>query len=369
MSGPATRGQPLLVFAAILGSWPIGRVMLWESPFPVVVNVPQRLFAETAAGVIGEGVVAMAATTAVAGPGLAPPTLLGFAGAEPAPGRGSSNADFAPVRVRTASGHNVLLAAAFARLTLPTSANVFYASSGAALAAAPSADRPLLGSVPARVATSRWSADGWLLWRDGSGTAVAPGAASYGRSQAGAVLRYRLAAAGMRPEAYARVTRTVEGPRQVEFAAGVSARPIAAVPLRFAAEARVTDTAAGREVRPAAFAVTELPAQDLPHGLRAEGYAQAGWVGGDFATVFVDGQARVDGRVARLGTEGEDLRAGVGAWGGAQEGAARLDLGPSAAVSLKVGDVRSRLAVDYRIRVAGDAAPSSGPALTFSAGF
>jgi hypothetical protein len=31
----ATRGQPLVVFATILGAWLIGRVLLWESPFPL----------------------------------------------------------------------------------------------------------------------------------------------------------------------------------------------------------------------------------------------------------------------------------------------------------------------------------------------
>ncbi len=64
-----------------------------------------------------------------------------------------------------------------------------------------------------------------------------------------------------------------------------------------------------------------------------------------------------------------DLRAGAGAWGGAQEDAARLDIGPSASVSFQLGEGRGRLAADYRIRVAGDAEPSSGPALTLSAGF
>jgi hypothetical protein len=33
------------------------------------------------------------------------------------------------------------------------------------------------------------------------------------------------------------------------------------------------------------------------------------------------------------------------------------------------GAVHSRLSLDYRFRVAGDAVPASGPALTLSAGF
>lgn len=66
---------------------------------------------------------------------------------------------------------------------------------------------------------------------------------------------------------------------------------------------------------------------------------------------------------------GAEVTAGAGVWGGAQEGSSRLDVGPSAAVSFRLGQARARLAADYRFRVAGEAAPASGPALTLSAGF
>jgi hypothetical protein len=101
--------------------------------------------------------------------------------------------------------------------------------------------------------------------------------------------------------------------------------------------------------------------------MRGEGYAQAGYVGGRFATAFVDGQARIDRLVARLGKS--EVRAGAGVWGGAQKHAARLDVGPSATASFRLGETQSRVALDYRVRIAGDAAPKSGPALTISAGF
>ncbi|MBS1239358.1 MAG: hypothetical protein H6R45_64, partial [Proteobacteria bacterium] len=58
-----------------------------------------------------------------------------------------------------------------------------------------------------------------------------------------------------------------------------------------------------------------------------------------------------------------------GAWGGAQKGAARLDIGPSASLQLKLGEANSRVSMDWRFRVAGEARPASGPALTISAGF
>jgi len=183
------------------------------------------------------------------------------------------------------------------------------------------------------------------------------------------VLRYRLApTSGHRPAVYARVSRALSEPTESEFAAGVTARPFARIPVSLAAELRVTDRSFDREVRPAAFAVTEFPPLTLPHGLRAEAYAQAGYVGGHFATAFVDGQSRLDAGVAKLARGGE-IRAGAGVWGGAQKGAARLDVGPSATFGFPLGRSWSRVALDYRFRVAGDASPRSGPALTISAGF
>jgi hypothetical protein len=77
---------------------------------------------------------------------------------------------------------------------------------------------------------------------------------------------------------------------------------------------------------------------------------------------------RVDRQVVPIG-ENAELRVGGALSGGAQKHAERLDVGPSAVVSFRLGEANSRLALDYRFRVAGDAEPRSGPALTFSAGF
>lgn len=381
----ATRGQPLVVFTTILGAWFIGRVLLWESPFPLPQSISSGVLAASRqenapASLIKQAFSRMrmpwfSNSPAKRASSQRATIRIDFSDVQLVivqPFSASENLlegySFGPVPVRTAVGHQMLLAAAYSHMALPPEIVAYFAGR-AGFASTPVADRPLIGaSRNAGKSLSHWSADGWLLWRNGSGEPVAPGVASYGRSQAGIVVRYRLAAGGMRPEAYARATRTVEGPRQADLAAGLSARPIAALPVRLAAELRISDSAAGRELRPAVFAVTELPPAELPHGWRAEGYAQAGWVGGDFATAFVDGQARIDRRIVRLG-EDQALRAGLAAWGGAQKGAARLDIGPSATVDLDLGDVRSRLAVDYRLRVAGDAKPASGPAMTFSAGF
>jgi len=215
---------------------------------------------------------------------------------------------------------------------------------------------------------SRWSADSWLLLRRDSITPLLSSRPSYGRSQVGAVIRYSLAAASaLRPQAYLRASAALAGAREHELAAGVSVRPLAGLPLRFALETRIGETGRGTRLRPAAFAVTEFARLRLPLGMRGEAYAQGGYVGGGYPTAFVDGQVRVERPLVRSGEI--EVSAGAGAWGGAQRGAARLDIGPTAAVSFRLGGARGRVAADYRFRVAGDAEPSSGPALTLSAGF
>ncbi|MCJ2177268.1 hypothetical protein [Novosphingobium album (ex Hu et al. 2023)] len=181
-------------------------------------------------------------------------------------------------------------------------------------------------------------------------------------------MRYRLdTASRFRPAAYLRGTAALGMERETAAALGVSARPLPELPLVVAVEGRLTDQGQAT-VQPAVLTYTELPPFALPLGVRAESYLQAGYVGGRFATPFADGQLRLDRRIMPLRRGG--LRIGGGVWGGVQKGASRLDLGPSAVVTMPLNArVFSRIAVDWRFRAAGDAAPGSGPAVTLSAGF
>ena len=197
---------------------------------------------------------------------------------------------------------------------------------------------------------------------------MASGASSYGASQFGAVLRYRLAPTNLhRPTAYLRTTSALTGAREAEVAAGLALRPLARLPISTAAELRALRAGQRVIVRPAIYAVTELAPFELPLAFSGEAYAQAGYVGGEYATAFIDGQLRVDRKLAHVGPA--TVRAGGGAWGGAQKGASRLDVGPAATLGMKIGPVPSRLSLDWRFRVAGEAEPADGPALTLSAGF
>jgi hypothetical protein len=377
------RGQPLLVLVGLLGAWFALRVALWQPSDPLLApaSLAELSYRETVAA------AAPAQRPASSGEGAATrsaglPLLLAAHGswsAQATPRRlaasvpGAFTTDASPAQpnaVRMAVGHTLLLAVGLSQLALPHALAAYLQSAtpGAGVPAAAPSQASLPQHAPADTG-SRWSGDAWLMVRQDTTTAVASGRPSYGRSQAGAVLRYRLASAsGHAPQAYARASSALAGPVERDVVAGVSGRPLPGVPLRVAVEARISATAQGTELRPAAIAVTELPPLRLPGGLRGEAYVQGGYVGGRFATAFVDGQARVEGTVARLGET--EVSAGAGAWGGAQKGAGRLDLGPTAAVSFRLGPKsRGRLAADYRIRVAGEAEPRSGPALTLSAGF
>jgi hypothetical protein len=234
---------------------------------------------------------------------------------------------------------------------------------------------PQRTATPAPGKPSRWSLDAWAFWRQGSNAApVSQGRVPiYGASQVGTLLQYRVAALGARdPRLYVRGYRALVTDGESELALGASIRPVAALPLRMAGELRYTDAAFTNELRPSAYVVTELPPIRLPYGAQLEAYGQAGWVGGASATPFADGQASVTREVdAVTEASGEALRfsLGAGAWGGAQNDAQRIDVGPTMRFDLTLGAVPARISVDWRERVGGQAGPDSGVAATLSARF
>ena len=244
-----------------------------------------------------------------------------------------------------------------------------YGGQAVADAPAPVPLSPELAPGLAKGGADRWSADVWTLARKDSPFPLTSGRPVYGGSQAGAVLRYRLAPnSAYRPTAYLRANTALGAVRESEIALGLAARPIAALPLVLAAEARAFRSASGRKsFRPATLAYTELPPFALPAGFTGEAYLQGGYVGGAFKTGFVDGQLRVERPL--IDVAGHRLSLGGGIWGGAQKGAARLDTGPGMSALVDLWGRSSRVSLDWRFRVTGDAEPKSGPAVTVSAGF
>lgn len=378
------RGQPLVALMLLMVSWVGARAALWETPIPaeqraaaavrpapkakrspprstapkrsvrpVVVPAPRPSATLPAPQSVPPAAPEAAST------GLPPPVVASGTGDAVRPAKRPSIADL--------EGHQELYSAAMAVPTIDE----------ASAADVPRQRRLPFAAALVQPAGSRWSGDAWLLVREGGNGTNAPGAGVpgaivpagfYGASQVGAVLRFRLdRSSALQPSVYLRATSALQHPRGEEVAAGLAIRPFAAAPIQVMGEARITNTSTGTIVRPAAIAVSQLPPARLPLGLRAEAYAQAGYVGGRGATAFVDGQARLERNLVSAGRW--QLRAGGGTWGGAQKGAKRLDVGPTATLDVPLGPVTGRLAADWRFRVAGNAAPTSGPALTLSAGF
>lgn len=196
------------------------------------------------------------------------------------------------------------------------------------------------------------------------GAALAPGAlgGQLGGSQAGARLVYALGPA-RRIAIVGRVTSPL-GRGLREASLGVEWQPTR-LPVRLVAEQRVA--LSGGHGGPGAGVIGGFGPIEIGQGLRAESYAQAGIIRRAATEPYVDGAIRITHPIAQVGRLRIDL--GAGMWGGAQRGATRLDLGPSVGIALPLGRQPVRLMLDWRQRIAGDAHPGSGPALTLGSDF
>lgn len=405
MTGPARRapartyarmrGGPLMMLALLIGGWCGARAMWWDNPLAldpaaaapaVLANAPVPAPAPIPAPLPPYRLVAVAWGAAPIDLARARALLWhelqrlaqAEAGVQVRAGWGEIAA---PARARAPAPSR---RAEAARLPALDGSPQWWMAAGDAARAAPDGEQPAAPSapflppglpLPVAAPSGRWSLDTWAFWRQGSSAApVSQGRVPvYGASQAGAVLQYRLApSSGHDPRLYARAYRALVTLGENEGAVGASLRPLARVPVRVAGEVRYTDSAFFSRFRPAAYAVTEIPPLRLPLGAQGEIYAQGGWVGGPGATPFADAQASVTRSVplvARLTDERLRLSFGAGAWGGAQQDAQRADIGPTLRLDTRIGKVPARIAVDWRLRVAGDAAPGSGVAVTVAAGF
>ena len=214
---------------------------------------------------------------------------------------------------------------------------------------------------PAAASTRRWSISAWAFVRRGTSAPLAAGGL-LGGSQTGARLAYRLNRDPVRPLALSvRLSAPLQRASGAEAALGVDWKPVRRLPVHLLAERR---QALGREGR-SAFAVTLYGGvSDSPAGpFRIDAYAQAGIVGARSRDGFADGSLRISVPL------GGRVRLGAGAWAAAQPGLARLDLGPQAALRLPVAGRSVTLAADWRVRVAGNAEPGSGPTLTVATDF
>ncbi len=177
-----------------------------------------------------------------------------------------------------------------------------------------------------------------------------------GGSQMGARIYHRLTPA---LSLTGRVSAALATP-QTEVSAGLALRHGG---LAFLAERRFALDRGGRNdwSLTAVAGISDVP---LPLKFRLDGYVQAGIVGRDG---FADGAARVERTVAGDGIH--RFSVGAGAWGSIQPGVERLDVGPQIVAQTKLAGTPLRVSAEWRQRVAGNAAPGSGPVVTLGADF
>lgn len=324
------RGKPLWFLALVVGSWTAGRVaMLW--PEAALLPLPQLAAAPGAmrpAAPVTEAVSAILPEAHAA-------SFVGSISDQ------RSSKGLLPVQRPTGSKPlDIALA------NKP--------DEGRELASGSSPPVVAIGlpSLSTRSAGSRWSGSGWVIVRDGGRIGALPNPL-LGGSQAGARIVYALDD-DRRLAVFGRAAAPL-GKGPAEVALGAQWRP-GRLPITAYGEGRLL----GGRVSPAAgvFGGGETTIR----GFRLEGYGEAGVIARDGVSGFGDGQLRLTRQVG-----GIDV--GAGAWGAAQRGAARLDIGPSAAVRLPAKPLNLRLTLDWRQRIAGDARPASGPVLSLGADF
>lgn len=233
----------------------------------------------------------------------------------------------------------------------------------AALAAGPHPNAPAWAQERKRL-RQRWSVDLYALLRD-PGPVSAAQNPLLGGGQVGTNIGWKINPLASRPLSLVlRTTAANDDPRATGQAAvgvkwqvlpwvSVSAERLLALG-EFATDGFTGRIAAGAEGRRGM--------------LEWQTYGEAG---------IIDDGSWYGGGQARLTTPLFNLRkgrwsAGGGAWGGAQSGleaATRLDVGPSLLVRQPVGRVNLSVEANYRWRVAGNADPGNGPAVTLATSF
>lgn len=212
------------------------------------------------------------------------------------------------------------------------------------------------------------STSAWLLIRGGADSPSLAPAGQLGASQAGMRVQLRAFDIGTHLEfgVNGRVSGALGSPHQLEGALGAILNYKGAIPVQVIAERRQNLGSGGRN----AFALilaTGIDEKPIIKGFRLSGYGQAGIVGANKRNLFVDGSLRIE-RGLRIGAL-PTIRIGGGAWGAAQTGAARLDVGPRISTNVDVSGVRLNIGAEWRQRVLGNASPGSGPVLVIGTDF
>ncbi|HEV7233327.1 MAG TPA: hypothetical protein VGN36_03705 [Sphingorhabdus sp.] len=230
-------------------------------------------------------------------------------------------------------------------------------------ALAPTAFFPAIKPPPVSRPASRTDIYAYSFIRSGAGQQGLQGGGQYGGSQSGVIMTHKLDAK-RNLSLLLRGTVAHDRPRERELATGLRWQPLAKIPVTLTAERR------WRNARGDAVALYLAGGQSdiaLPRDFRLEAYGQAGLISGRDGGPFFDFATRAKRKLVTLGAL--PVTIGGGAWGGGQENIFRIDTGPTIGTQIPLGSVQLRIDADWRFRIAGDARPANGPALTLSTSF
>ena len=204
--------------------------------------------------------------------------------------------------------------------------------------------------------------------RSGAGSSNLVGGGQYGGGQSGLIATYALASfrgtgGQSKLSILARGAIAHDDPAEREIAAGLRWQPLPRAPFTLTAERRF------RNARNDAFAVYLAggKSSEIPLKFRLDAFAQAGVVSGKDGGAFFDLTTRAERKLTAIGKTPVTLGGGI--WGGGQKGVFRIDAGPTIGTEVAIGKGRLRINADWRFRIAGDARPASGPAVTLSTSF
>lgn len=217
-----------------------------------------------------------------------------------------------------------------------------------------------------KVSSNNVAISGWLLVRSQASDQTIATAGQLGGSQVGTKVTTEIRPFGnsLHLNGFARVSSALTPVEAGEAAIGVSLRHSGRLVSEIQVERRIKLSKGGRNdfALVGSTSIYDLPITPL---ITLEGYAQAGVVGLKRRDLFIDASVRANKRLLKTG--GSELSAGAGIWAAAQPDVSRIDIGPQITLKQHIGNGGFRISGEWRFRVAGNARPNSGPALT--AGF
>ena len=352
------RGRALIYPVLVIAGWSIGRAFALQSEPAPAEQIVSRVAPKA------PHIAACDPNTELAcpfWPGLwnNPVTKSGSVSDNPLPER-DGWASYRQARVAKQAPHALVLAERETGVGIP--APLPFAHAAAPVPTLPPAAPHAM--LPAAPPQRRMQLYGYSLWRQGSGSgAFAPGA-QYGGSQAGLIATWDpFGKAGKGVALRVRASATPDG-NERELALGARWQPNRRWPISLSAERRFRLDGLDRFAAYAAGGVSDVT---IIGKARLDAYGQAGYVSGKDGGGFFDAQSRLLHPVTTVA--GLPLSAGAGAWAGGQPGVRRLDIGPTIATRVDTRFADLTLQLDWRQRVAGNANPKDGLALTVSTGF